>query len=62
MVREGHKTKGLFKLLPQRSDHQDARDQLSNFRFQGTNKKSSVCFRAGQSYRHLISITETERK
>lgn len=61
MVREGHKIKGLFKLLPQQSDHQDARDWLSSFRFQGTNK-NSVCFRAGQSYRHLISITETERK
>lgn len=31
-----------FKWLTQWSGHQDAGKQLSNFKFQGTNKKSNV--------------------
>jgi len=53
-----------FKWLIQWSGHQDAGKQLSNFRFQGTNKKSNVFSEQGWAgrglpqRRHLISFTK----
>ena len=60
----GMQGKTSFKWLPQCFTHQDAGKQLSNFRFQGTNKKSNVFSEQGwvawalPQHRHLISLTE----